>query len=161
MRNESTWYLKSEDIHQQWLIWKNSAEEISERTIPEKLALQIRDIAVRMVSSKKYSGYDESLKEDMVGDAIIKVFKNLKNMKEEKKDQFFNYITLCVQCSFYSTLQKHYKHVNVVRDLALMRLHDLQDKGMLDEWSERILQNLINDSGRKTPTIKKNRKSKN
>ena len=79
------WYLKSEEIYEQWLIWKSSAEKVSDRVIPEKLALQVKSIAVRMASSKKYSGYDESLKEDMVGNALVKVFKNLKNMKEEKK----------------------------------------------------------------------------
>lgn len=136
------WYLKSEEIYEQWLIWKSSAEKVSDRVIPEKLALQVKSIAVRMASSKKYSGYDESLKEDMVGNALVKVFKNLKNMKEEKKSQFFNYVTLCIQCSFYETLHKHYQHANLVRSLALKALHGLQDYGMLDKWSQQALSKL-------------------
>ena len=45
----------------------------------------------------------------MIGDAYLKVVKNLKNMKEEYKDSFYSYIVLTIHSSFKATLAKHYR----------------------------------------------------
>lgn len=37
--------VKSEDIYNEWLIWKNSSTEIKNRTITDKLSFYIMELA--------------------------------------------------------------------------------------------------------------------
>ena len=124
--DEENFYLTNDMIYQEWVKWRDSAVEISQRTIPEKLALYVQQIAKGILLSRRFINYSDEIKEDLVSDAILKVFKNLKNMKEEKKDSFFNYITRTCYCSFYYTLSKHYKYVNARRKLIEASLQQME-----------------------------------
>ena len=66
-----------------------------------------------MSYSAQYRGYDEDFKKDMIGDACLKVLKNLKNMKEEYKDSFYSYVVLTIHSSFKATLAKHYRQLDI------------------------------------------------
>lgn len=48
----------------------------------------------------------------MIGDAVLKMIKNLKNYKPERSASAFNYFTRCAYCSFLANLGKHYKYIN-------------------------------------------------
>lgn len=135
-------YATSEQIYAEWVKWRDSAERPEDRTIPEKLGLIVREIAERMANSSKYGGYPRALLEDMTGDAVLKVFRNLKNMREERREAFFNYVTLCVQCSFWTSLARHYRHVNLIRDLSLERLREMDSRGMLDDRGRQMLEEI-------------------
>ena len=37
--------IKSDDIYTEWLIWKNSADEVKDRTITDKLSFYIIELA--------------------------------------------------------------------------------------------------------------------
>ena len=124
--DEENFYLTNDMIYQEWVKWRDSAVDISQRTIPEKLALYVQQIAKGILLSRRFINYSDEIKEDLVSDAILKVFKNLKNMKEEKKDSFFNYITRTCYCSFYYTLSKHYKYVNARRKLIEASLQKME-----------------------------------
>ena len=124
--DEENFYLTNDMIYQEWVKWRDSAVDISQRTIPEKLALYVQQIAKGILLSRRFINYSDEIKEDLVSDAILKVFKNLKNMKEEKKDSFFNYITRTCYCSFYYTLSKHYKYVNARRKLIEASLQQME-----------------------------------
>lgn len=135
-------YATSEQIYAEWVKWRDSAERPEDRTIPERLGLIVREIAERMANSSKYGGYPRALLEDMTGDAVLKVFRNLKNMREERRGSFFNYVTLCVQCSFWTSLARHYRHVNLIRDLSLDRLREMDSRGMLDDRGRQMLEDI-------------------
>lgn len=66
-----------------------------------------------------FRNFSEDMKDELTSNACVAVIKNLKNMKAEYKDAFFNYLTRTIYCSFYATLNKHYKHVNGQRKLLL------------------------------------------
>lgn len=132
-------YATSEQIYAEWVKWRDSAGRPEDRTIPEGLGLIVREIAERMANASKYGGYPRALLEDMAGDAVLKVFRNLKNMKDEKRDSFFNYVTLTVQCSFWTTLAKHYRHANLVREVSLERLLEMDSRGMLDDRGRELM----------------------
>ena len=51
----------------------------------------------------------------MVSEAILKCIKNIKNYKKGYADRCFNYFTRCVEHSIWTTLSKHYRHMNLVR----------------------------------------------
>ena len=119
-------YLTSEQIYEQWKIWKCSAAEVKDRIIPEKLALYIKKMAEGITHNQSFVGYDNELKQEMVSDALLKVFRNLKNMKEEMKDSFFPYICRTIYCSIYTTLRKHYKYINLKNKLTEKAIDELE-----------------------------------
>ena len=59
------------------------------------------------------------MQEDMESEALLKCIKNIKNFKKDYADKCFCYFTRCVEHSFWMTLAKHYKHINLQRDLIL------------------------------------------
>lgn len=105
--------ISSQDIYKEWFIWKNSAEEIKDRIITEKLSFYIVELAQKVTFNPNFRGYDDDFKADMISDAYLKVVKNLKNLKEEYKDSFYSYVVLTIHSSFKATLSKHYKQLNI------------------------------------------------
>ena len=57
--------------------------------------------------------------DDMISAALEKCIKNIKNYKPQYADKCFAYFTRCVEQAFWGVLGKHYKHVNMVRQLTL------------------------------------------
>lgn len=64
----------------------------------------------------------------MISDAYLKVVRNLKNVKEQYKDSLFSYFTNTCWCAFVTYLQKHYKYVNLKRQLILDALQNMNDE---------------------------------
>ena len=105
-------------IYDEWLKWRNSAAEVQDRQVSEQLGKYIIDIATKIMRTNSFSGYTDDMKQDMVSEAVLKCIKNLKNLKEDRRDSFFNYLTRCCYCAFYYFLSRHYKHVNIRRELV-------------------------------------------
>ena len=59
------------------------------------------------------------MREDMVSAALEKCIRNIKNYRTEYADRCFNYYTRCAEHAFWTYLARHYRHVNVVRSMAL------------------------------------------
>lgn len=85
----------------------------------EELCRMLRMIAEHMLGSPKYCGYAKDLQQDMVSCALIKCLKNVKNWSPDKGASSFNYFTRCCECAFWDCLKKHYRHVNLQREMAL------------------------------------------
>lgn len=64
----------------------------------------------------------------MISDAYLKIVLNLKNVKEQYKDSLFSYFTNTAWCAFVTYLQKHYKQVNLKRQLILDALQNMNDE---------------------------------
>lgn len=109
-------YLTNDQIYDEWLIYKNTG------VVTDQLGIYMKAIATHMLGSGSFRGYPQDLKEDMVGEAVLKMMKNLKNLKAEKKQAFFNYLTRCCYCSFITTLSKYYRHKNLIEDLTEQQL---------------------------------------
>lgn len=117
MKRQKHEYLNNDEFADELQKWIESAENIEDRIITDKLALMIQSIPQNMIKKYQFNGYDQELKSDMVADAVLKCIKNLKNYNPEKRKAAFNYFTLCTHCSFISSLQKYYKHKNMMREL--------------------------------------------
>ena len=76
-------------------------------------------IAWHLLGDSRYRNYPKDLQEDMVSAALLKCSKNIKNYKKERAASCFNYYTKCTEHAFWNVLGKHYKHVNMIRQLAL------------------------------------------
>lgn len=77
------------------------------------------DIAQHMTLHPRFNRYDIDLKNDMVGDAVLKMIRNLHNFKEEKSKQTFSYCSCIAWTSFMDTLKNHYKHINRQREMTI------------------------------------------
>lgn len=76
-------------------------------------------IATHLLGDSRYRNYPKDLHEDMVSEAVLKCIKNIKNFKKEYADRCFNYFTRCCEHAIWTLLSKHYKHVNLIRELTL------------------------------------------
>lgn len=85
----------------------------------EEVCNYFKMIAQHLLTCGKYKGYHKDLKEEMISDALLKCIKNIKNFKPEFADKSFNYFTRCVEHSFFATLDKYYKHRNLIHELSL------------------------------------------
>ena len=65
------------------------------------------------------------MKEEMAQDGYIKCHKNLKNYNPAK-GTLFSYFTRCCWTAFVTYLVKHYKQMNLKRQLLLDALEDAQ-----------------------------------
>lgn len=85
----------------------------------ERICNYFRLIAWHLLGDSRYRNYSKDLQEDMVSAALLKCVKNIKNYKKERAASCFNYYTKCTEHAFWNVLDKHYKHVNMVRQLTL------------------------------------------
>lgn len=74
----------------------------------------------------------------MVSEGILKCFKNLKNLKENRQDSFFNYLTRCCYCANYQVLKKHYRHLNLVKELTLRAIDEIKSEMGCTEQIRRL-----------------------
>lgn len=84
-----------------------------------QLCMYFNMIATHMLGSPKYCGYSHHLHEDMKSAALIKCLKNVHNFKEQYSDCCFNYYTRCCEHAFFEVLGKHYKHINLDKQLKV------------------------------------------
>ena len=83
----------------------------------ERVCRLFRLLIERYLSGVRYSRYDTATKEDMSSAALIKCLKNLHNYTAGKGSPF-SYFTRAVECCCIDYLKRHYKHINLIRDLA-------------------------------------------
>ena len=102
----------------------------------EQVCIYFKMIAQHLLGDSRYRNYPKELQEDMVSNAVVKMIKNIHNYKSQYKDKCFNYWTRCCEHSFWSTLSKHYKYMNMVRQLTL----DFADQ--LEPYSPQLAQQI-------------------
>ena len=132
MKRQKHEYLNNDEFADELQKWIDSSENIQDRIITDKLALMIRSIPENMIRKYQFNGYDQELKEDMIANAVLKCLKNLKNYNPARRNSAFNYFTLCTHCSFMTTLHKHYKQLNLKKELYELveyyQFNELPDK---------------------------------
>ena len=87
----------------------------------------------------------------MVSAALLKCVKNIKNYKKEKADSCFNYYTRCAEHAFWDVLGKHYKQMNIQRELTrqyadmLDQINTTEAKQLRDSLLKEDTTNMINE----------------
>lgn len=97
---------------------------VEERQPSERFGELMLEIAKNLLLSPKFANYGWYDKEEMVGEAVLKMLRNLKNIREDKRNSLFSYLTLCANCAYLTYLRKKY------RRMALM-----------EEYEQYVLQN--------------------
>lgn len=86
----------------------------------------LRQISTHLLGDSRYRRYSKHMKEDMCSAALVKCLKNVKNFKPEK-GAAFSYFTRATEYAFWEVLAKHYKQLNLLRELAMQHADDIQD----------------------------------
>lgn len=145
-RNRTGFFISSDEIWQEIINWKNTNQ------ISPRLGQIFYEIAENMTKHPRFNRYDIELKKDMVGDAVLKMCKNLKNFKEEKRNQSFSYCSCIAWTSFMDTLKKHYKHINRQREMFTRLIEGLESRRMNGrndyvQYLKQRLENFDNNNG--------------
>ena len=123
-RKRTGWFISSEEIWAEISNWKNTNQ------ISPRLGQIFYEIAENMTKHPRFNRYDIELKKDMIGDAVLKMIRNLHNFKEEKMNQSFSYCSCIAWTSFMDTLKKHYKHINRQRQMVLRLIEGFESRRM-------------------------------
>jgi len=105
------------------------------------VCLYFRLIAQHLIGDSRYRNYSKDLHEDMVSAALEKCVKNIKNYNAEYADRCFNYYTRCCEHAIWTVLKKHYRQMNIRRELALAFADRLERSS--PEAASRIRENQI------------------
>ena len=81
-------------------------------------------LARNIMSNKRFVGYPQHMKDEMISDGVMKIIKNLKNMKVEYKESFFAYWTRCVFTAAFVYLSNYYKEKNRKKEMIKDALLD-------------------------------------
>ena len=108
-------------------------------------------IATHLLGDSRYRCYPQHLQEDMVSAALLKCVKNIKNYKREKAATCFNYFTRATEHAFWDVLGKHYKQMNIKRELTrqyadmLDQINTAEAKQLRDSLLKEDTTNMINE----------------
>lgn len=93
--------------------------------IPDELAIYIKKIAEGLSYAPNFINY--SYKEDMVGDAIVKMLSALRNKKydPESGSNPFSYFTTIAFHAFINRIKKEKKHREMINDYQEAMYNDL------------------------------------
>ena len=120
MKTKKTLYLTSEQLAEEL----RKSQQQNAPTV--KVCEYFRLIATHLLGDSRYRRYPKDQQEDMISAALIKAIKNIHNFKEEYADCCFNYWTRLTEHAFWEVLKKHYKHVNLQRELTLNYAEHIQ-----------------------------------
>ena len=145
-RKRTGWFVDSQEIWAEISNWKNTNQ------ISDRLGQIFYEIAENMTKHPRFNRYDIELKKDMIGNAVLKMIRNLHNFKEEKSQQSFSYCSCIAWTSFIDTLKKHYKYINRQREMMTRLIEGLNSRKMNGrndyvQYLKQRLENFDNNNG--------------
>ena len=123
-------YLDKDEFKDEIAKWRQSAENVEDRRVHDRLALMILSIPQHLLHSKCFCGYQHHLKEDMVMNAYLKIVKNLKNYNPEFGASAFKYFSRCAYFAFCETIMQYYKHKNMIEQLTEAAKQSMKQLGL-------------------------------
>ena len=145
-RKRTGWFIDSQEIWNEISKWKNTSQ------ISDRLGQIFYEIAENMTKHPRFNRYDIELKKDMIGNAVLKMIRNLHNFSYEKRQQSFSYCSCIAWTSFVDTLKKHYKYINRQREMMTRLIDGLNSRkqnGRNDyvQYLKQRLENFDNNNG--------------
>ena len=145
-RKRTGWFVDSQEIWAEISNWKNTNQ------ISDRLGQIFYEIAENMTKHPRFNRYDIELKKDMIGNAVLKMIRNLHNFSYEKRNQSFSYCSCIAWTSFIDTLKKHYKYINRQREMMTRLIEGLNSRKMNGrndyvQYLKQRLENFDNNNG--------------
>lgn len=108
--------IENDEIYREWKTWVASSPVVESRQPSERFGELMLEIARNLLLSPKFANYGLEDKEDMVGEAVLKMLRNLKNVREDRRNSLFSYFTLCANCAYLTYLRKKYRRLELMAD---------------------------------------------
>ena len=100
-------------------------DPITDRKMSDKLGKMFMDIGNKLLNHSSFRNYDKELKDDMLMFGIEKVIKGLNNYNF-KFNNPFAWITQAFWNAYLSVLNRHYKQINIRKDLMIKLSQELE-----------------------------------
>lgn len=124
--NRERFYVTNKSLLAEMIKWRDSAEKVEDRDKPsEELGRMFMEIARRITNHSCFRNYPPELKEDLAGYAIEKMLSGLKNFNFKYNNPFAYFTSACFN-AFKTQLSKHYRQVNIRRDLSKKMIAELE-----------------------------------
>jgi len=134
VRNQDRDYVKNEDLKAELIKWKNSAKEPEKRVLSEEFGEMLLKIGRKLLNHSNFRNYDPELKADMCMFGIQKIIKGLKNYNFEFSNPFA-WISMSFWNSYLTVIYRHYKQLNIKRDLMKKLSMELETYSGIDPRS--------------------------
>lgn len=123
--NKDRFYCTNKDLLAEMVKWRDSAKRPEDRIISEDLGKMIMLIGDKVLNRSEFRNYPKELKEDMRSFGIYKILRGLKNY-DFAFTNCFSYMTTAFWTSYLSVLKRHYKHINIKKDLMQKLLSEME-----------------------------------
>ena len=120
--DKERYYVNGKEFHEAIAVFYDTGDY---DTIPDQLAVYIKKIAEGLSYAPNFINY--SYKEDMVGDAIVKMLSALRNRKYDPNSGSnpFSYFTTIAFHAFINRIKKEKKHREMISDYQEAVYNDL------------------------------------
>lgn len=133
-KNKDRFYCTNKDLQEELLKWRDSAENPEDRIISERLGSMIIMIADRLLNHSSFRNYPLEVKQDLRGIGILKIIRGLKNYNF-KFNNAFAYFTQALWNSYITGLSKHYKQINIKREMMKKLFLEIETYNGIDPRS--------------------------
>lgn len=133
-KNKDRFYCTNKDLQEELLKWRDSAENPEDRIISERLGSMIIMIADRLLNHSSFRNYPLEVKQDLRGIGILKIIRGLKNYNF-KFNNAFAYFTQALWNSYITGLSKHYKQINIKREMMKKLFLEIETYSGIDPRS--------------------------
>ena len=133
-KNKARFYCTNKELQAEMIKWRDSSKIVEERTISEELGKMFLAICNKILNHSNFRNYSKELKEDMRSYAIWKLVKGLKNYNFQFNNPFA-WISMAYWNAFLTTIYRHYKQLNIKRDLMKKLSMELETYAGIDPRS--------------------------
>ncbi len=133
-KNKDRFYCTNKDLQAELIKWRDSAEKPEDRIISEELGRMMIMIADKLLNHSSFRNYPLEVKQDLRSLGILKLIKGLKNYNF-KFNNAFAYFTQALWNSYITGLTKHYKQINIKRELMKKLFEEIETYSGIDPRS--------------------------
>lgn len=124
--NKDRFYCTNKELYAELVRWRDSAEKPEDRTISEELGRMMIAIGTKVLNRSEFRNYPKELKEDMASFGYFKIIRGLKNYDFRFQNSAFCFFTTAFFNAYLTILKKHYKHINIKKDLMEKLLSEME-----------------------------------
>lgn len=133
-KNKDRFYCTNKDLQAELIKWRDSAEKPEDRIISEELGKMMIMIADKLLNHSSFRNYPLEVKQDLRSLGLLKLIRGLKNYNF-KFNNAFAYFTQALWNSYITGLTKHYKQINIKREMMKKLFEEIETYSGIDPRS--------------------------
>lgn len=133
-KNKDRFYCTNKDLLEELIKWRDSAQKPEDRIISERLGKMMIMIADKLLNHSSFRNYPLEVKQDLRSLGLLKLIRGLKNYNF-KFNNAFAYFTQALWNSYITGLTKHYKQINIKREMMKKLFEEIETYNGIDPRS--------------------------